>query len=169
MSGALRLEVGSWSWNWMEPPLGQLSFFLLCLQYSRAQVSAERGGQARAPIQAEAPTPSTSRLAPVTLLCAHVCVCVRVLLPCACLHLPCMCPDGEDRAEALHGVAPQTPSPVFERQIPHVPHGYHRGLLQRHRPLLRGANGAPLRPAERPRTQRAGVCSKAVREKAPSG
>ena len=33
------LEVGSWSWNWMEPPLGQISFFLLCLQHVRAQVS----------------------------------------------------------------------------------------------------------------------------------
>ena len=32
------LEVGSWTWNWMEPPLGQLSFFLLCLQFSRAQM-----------------------------------------------------------------------------------------------------------------------------------
>jgi hypothetical protein len=32
------LEVGSWTWNWMEPPLGQISFFLLCLQYSRAQL-----------------------------------------------------------------------------------------------------------------------------------
>ena len=32
------LEVGSWSWNWMEPPLGQASFFLLCLQYSREQM-----------------------------------------------------------------------------------------------------------------------------------
>ena len=28
-------EVGSWSWNWMEPPLGQISFFILCLQYAR--------------------------------------------------------------------------------------------------------------------------------------
>ena len=28
-------EVGSWAWNWMEPPLGQISFFLLCLQFSR--------------------------------------------------------------------------------------------------------------------------------------
>ena len=28
-------EVGAWTWNWMEPPLGQISFFLLCLQYSR--------------------------------------------------------------------------------------------------------------------------------------
>ena len=26
------LEVGSWTWNWMEPPLGQVSFFLLALQ-----------------------------------------------------------------------------------------------------------------------------------------
>merc|ERR1712150_386706 len=32
------LEVGSWSWNWMEPVLGQVSFFLLCLQFSRAQL-----------------------------------------------------------------------------------------------------------------------------------
>mmetsp|Transcript_1266 Transcript_1266/g.3821 ORF Transcript_1266/g.3821 Transcript_1266/m.3821 type:complete len:246 (-) Transcript_1266:86-823(-) len=32
------LEVGSWSWNWMEPPLGQASFFLLCLQYARDQM-----------------------------------------------------------------------------------------------------------------------------------
>jgi len=32
------LEVGSWTWGWMEPPLGQMSFFLLCLQYSRAQL-----------------------------------------------------------------------------------------------------------------------------------
>lgn len=31
------LEVGSWTWNWMEPPLGQISFFLLCLQLSRDQ------------------------------------------------------------------------------------------------------------------------------------
>ncbi|KAJ1450155.1 hypothetical protein M885DRAFT_533137 [Pelagophyceae sp. CCMP2097] len=33
------LEVGSWSWGWMEPPLGQASFFLLCIQYSRAQMT----------------------------------------------------------------------------------------------------------------------------------
>lgn len=33
------LEVGSWSWNWMEPVLGQISFLLLCLQYSRAQIA----------------------------------------------------------------------------------------------------------------------------------
>eukprot|EP00009_Paramoeba_aestuarina_P003216 CAMPEP_0201514134 /NCGR_PEP_ID=MMETSP0161_2-20130828/6041_1 /ASSEMBLY_ACC=CAM_ASM_000251 /TAXON_ID=180227 /ORGANISM="Neoparamoeba aestuarina, Strain SoJaBio B1-5/56/2" /LENGTH=178 /DNA_ID=CAMNT_0047910593 /DNA_START=297 /DNA_END=833 /DNA_ORIENTATION=+ len=32
------LEVGSWTWNWMEPPLGQLSFFLLTLAYARAQM-----------------------------------------------------------------------------------------------------------------------------------
>eukprot|EP00976_Prorocentrum_cordatum_P086610 1186572-Prorocentrum_minimum.AAC.2 len=32
------LEVGAWTWNWMEPPLGQISFFLLCLQFSRAQL-----------------------------------------------------------------------------------------------------------------------------------
>lgn len=33
------LEVGSWAWNWMEPPLGQISFVLLCLQYTRAQIA----------------------------------------------------------------------------------------------------------------------------------
>jgi len=33
------LEVGSWTWNWMEPPLGALSFSLLCLQYARAQLT----------------------------------------------------------------------------------------------------------------------------------
>jgi len=32
------LEVGSWTWNWMEPPLGQISFFLLCLQWARNQM-----------------------------------------------------------------------------------------------------------------------------------
>jgi hypothetical protein len=32
------LEVGAWTWNWMEPPLGQISFLLLCLQFSRAQI-----------------------------------------------------------------------------------------------------------------------------------
>ena len=31
------LEVGSWSWTWMEPPLGALSFFLLCMQFAREQ------------------------------------------------------------------------------------------------------------------------------------
>ena len=31
------LEVGSWSWNWMEPPLGTISFFLLCVQFAREQ------------------------------------------------------------------------------------------------------------------------------------
>lgn len=31
-------EVGSWTWNWMEPALGTVSFFLLCLQYTRAQI-----------------------------------------------------------------------------------------------------------------------------------
>lgn len=32
------LEVGSWTWNWMEPPLGALSFSLLCLQYARSHL-----------------------------------------------------------------------------------------------------------------------------------
>ena len=31
------LEVGSWSWSWMEPPLGTISFFLLCMQFAREQ------------------------------------------------------------------------------------------------------------------------------------
>lgn len=31
--------VGSWAWNWMEPPLGQISFFLLCLQFARSQIA----------------------------------------------------------------------------------------------------------------------------------
>jgi len=29
------LEVGMWTWNWMEPPLGTVSFFLLCMQFAR--------------------------------------------------------------------------------------------------------------------------------------
>lgn len=33
------LEVGSWTWNWMEPPLGQISFVLLCFQYARDQMA----------------------------------------------------------------------------------------------------------------------------------
>ena len=32
------LEVGAFAWNYMEPPLGQLSFLLLCLQFARAQM-----------------------------------------------------------------------------------------------------------------------------------
>lgn len=32
------LETGSWTWNWMEPPLGTISFVLLALQFSRAQM-----------------------------------------------------------------------------------------------------------------------------------
>eukprot|EP00545_Synedropsis_sp_CCMP1620_P000947 CAMPEP_0119029962 /NCGR_PEP_ID=MMETSP1176-20130426/40791_1 /TAXON_ID=265551 /ORGANISM="Synedropsis recta cf, Strain CCMP1620" /LENGTH=311 /DNA_ID=CAMNT_0006986325 /DNA_START=1 /DNA_END=936 /DNA_ORIENTATION=+ len=33
------LEVGSWSWNWMEPVLGTSTFILLCLQYMRVHLS----------------------------------------------------------------------------------------------------------------------------------
>ena len=33
------LVVGSWAWNWMEPPLGQISFFLLCLGFARSQIA----------------------------------------------------------------------------------------------------------------------------------
>ena len=29
------LEVGSWTWGWMEPPLGQISFFILCVQFAK--------------------------------------------------------------------------------------------------------------------------------------
>lgn len=32
------LEVSIWAWNWMEPPLGTLSFLLLCMQYIRGQM-----------------------------------------------------------------------------------------------------------------------------------
>ena|ERR1740117_1077269 len=32
------LETGAWAWNWMEPPLGQLSFFLLTVQFTREQL-----------------------------------------------------------------------------------------------------------------------------------
>eukprot|EP00548_Thalassiothrix_antarctica_P002156 CAMPEP_0194133242 /NCGR_PEP_ID=MMETSP0152-20130528/3496_1 /TAXON_ID=1049557 /ORGANISM="Thalassiothrix antarctica, Strain L6-D1" /LENGTH=290 /DNA_ID=CAMNT_0038828521 /DNA_START=93 /DNA_END=965 /DNA_ORIENTATION=+ len=33
------LEVGSWSWSWMEPVIGELSFLLLCMQLGRSQLS----------------------------------------------------------------------------------------------------------------------------------
>jgi len=42
------LECGMWTWGWMEPPLGVISFFLLCLQFARNQTSnmwAASGGQ----------------------------------------------------------------------------------------------------------------------------
>ena len=32
------LEVGSWAWGWMEPPLGQWSFLLLCFAFARNQM-----------------------------------------------------------------------------------------------------------------------------------
>jgi len=32
------LEVGSWTWGWMEPVLGQVSFALLTAQFFRAQM-----------------------------------------------------------------------------------------------------------------------------------
>mmetsp|Transcript_8513 Transcript_8513/g.17819 ORF Transcript_8513/g.17819 Transcript_8513/m.17819 type:complete len:313 (-) Transcript_8513:337-1275(-) len=32
------LEVGTASWGWMEPVLGTVSFFLLCMQFARAQL-----------------------------------------------------------------------------------------------------------------------------------
>jgi hypothetical protein len=30
------LEVGAWTWNWMEPPLGTISFVLLCVQLAHS-------------------------------------------------------------------------------------------------------------------------------------
>mmetsp|Transcript_24309 Transcript_24309/g.37152 ORF Transcript_24309/g.37152 Transcript_24309/m.37152 type:complete len:254 (+) Transcript_24309:86-847(+) len=33
------LEVSIWAWNWMEPPLGTISFALLCSQYARSQMN----------------------------------------------------------------------------------------------------------------------------------
>merc|ERR1740124_559039 len=33
------LEVGSWSWNWMEPVIGELSFLILCMQLGRSQMA----------------------------------------------------------------------------------------------------------------------------------
>merc|ERR1740124_209893 len=32
------LEVGSWTWSWMEPIMGQISFALLTLQFARNQL-----------------------------------------------------------------------------------------------------------------------------------
>jgi hypothetical protein len=32
------LEVGGWTWNWMEPPMGQLSFVMLALAWARLQM-----------------------------------------------------------------------------------------------------------------------------------
>lgn len=32
------LEIGIWTWNWMEPPLGHASFFILCYDFARAQL-----------------------------------------------------------------------------------------------------------------------------------
>ena len=32
------LEIGAWSWGWMEPPLGTISFCLLCLRFARNQL-----------------------------------------------------------------------------------------------------------------------------------
>ena len=32
------LEVGGFAWNWMEPPLGTISFVLLCMQFARSQL-----------------------------------------------------------------------------------------------------------------------------------
>eukprot|EP00964_Phaeocystis_antarctica_P060224 scaffold35899_cov66-Phaeocystis_antarctica.AAC.2 len=39
------LEVGIWTWKWMEPPLGTISFFLLCIQFARDQKVNIRGGK----------------------------------------------------------------------------------------------------------------------------
>ena len=39
---AIRNEVGTWTWTWMEPMIGTASFALLCAQFARAQVPARR-------------------------------------------------------------------------------------------------------------------------------
>jgi len=31
-------QVGTWTWNWMEPMIGTASFFLICCQFTRAQI-----------------------------------------------------------------------------------------------------------------------------------
>lgn len=36
-------QVGSWTWNWMEPPLGTFSFVLLCMQAHLKSTSAVLG------------------------------------------------------------------------------------------------------------------------------
>jgi hypothetical protein len=36
------LEVGSWSWMWMEPLLGVATFSILCLQYLRYEIETTR-------------------------------------------------------------------------------------------------------------------------------
>jgi len=46
------LEVGAWSWSWMEPPLGTISFFLLCIQFAREQ-RMSIGGKAMTEIMQE--------------------------------------------------------------------------------------------------------------------
>jgi len=47
------LETGSWTWNWMEPPLGAISFFLLCLQFARTQTGHMwKGAGAQGPYNA---------------------------------------------------------------------------------------------------------------------
>lgn len=35
------LEVGAWTWSWMEPPLGTISFLILCLQSFRDLLAVE--------------------------------------------------------------------------------------------------------------------------------
>ena len=35
------LEVGAWTWSWMEPPLGTVSFLILCFQATRDQLALE--------------------------------------------------------------------------------------------------------------------------------
>ena len=33
-----KMQVGNWTWGWMEPPIGTISFVLLVLQFSRNQL-----------------------------------------------------------------------------------------------------------------------------------
>ena len=47
------LETGAWTWNWMEPPLGAISFVLLCLQFARQQTGHMwKGAGAQGPYNA---------------------------------------------------------------------------------------------------------------------
>jgi hypothetical protein len=51
---------GSWTWSWMEPPLGHISFFLLCLQFARNQVPCPRTRHAALLPLRHLPTPPSA-------------------------------------------------------------------------------------------------------------
>ena len=126
------LEVGAWAMNWMEAPLGQISFFLLCMQYARAQLEnlgakvrvAAPGNALHLCIQARPPTPSPSPpLAPrYALLRLHEWRCLgkRTIpltpsYPC-CPH--CWC-------EALHGLVQGAARGTPVRRVSYVRQAHH--------------------------------------------